>query len=117
MFAVEGRVGQRKLWGIVNLADRYPRMLVNSACTRALADGIYSYRHVKAATEKLAAEALAAIDHVDALPTQGELALTQEHPLIRGGGDYADLFARGAAQAIPQASTKTNHTTNTESKA
>jgi transposase len=98
LFAIEGRVGQRKLWGIVSLAERYPRRLVNSACTRALADGIYSYRHVKASTEKLVAEALAAIDHADAAPAQGELALTQEHALIRGGDDYADLFARGAAQ-------------------
>lgn len=44
------------------------------------------------------AEALAAIDHADAAPSQGELALTQEHPLIRSGDDYAELFARGAAQ-------------------
>lgn len=98
LFAIEGRVGQRKLWGIVSLAERYPRRLVNSACTRALADGICSYRHVKAATEKLVAEALAAIDHADAVPAQGELALTQEHPLIRSGDVYAELFARGAAQ-------------------
>jgi transposase len=98
LFAIEGRVGQRKLWGIVSLAERYPRRLVNSACTRALADGVYSYRHVKAATEKLVAEALAAIDQADAVPAQGELALTQEHALIRGGDDYAELFARVAAQ-------------------
>jgi transposase len=107
LFAVEGRVGQRKLWGIVSLGQRYPRRLVNSACARALADGIHSYRHVKEATEKLVAQALEAIDKVDqadkadATPVQGELALTQEHRLIRSGEDYAELFARGAAQ--PQA--------------
>lgn len=56
LFAIEGRVGQRKLWGIASLAERYPRRLVNSACAHALADGIYSYRHVKAATEKLVAK-------------------------------------------------------------
>jgi transposase len=108
LFAIEGRVGQRKLWGIVSLAERYPRRLVNSACARALADGIYSYRHVKAATEKLVADALAAIEHADATPVQGELALTQEDPLIRSADDYADLFARGAAQptAIPSHSTE-----------
>lgn len=118
LFAIEGRVGQRKLWGIVGLAERYPRRLVNSACARALADGIHSYRHVKAATEKLVAEALAAIDHADATPVQGELALTQEHPLIRSGDDYADLFARGAAN--PGAHTAPNHATHAttmESKA
>lgn len=110
LFAIEGRVGQRKLWGIVSLAERYPRKLVNSACARALADGIYSYRHVKAATEKLVAEALAAIDRADATPVQGELALTQEHPLIRSADDYAELFARGAAQP----NTNTPNTTITE---
>jgi transposase len=98
LFAIEGRVGQRKLWGIVSLADKYPRKFVNSACERALADGIHSYRHVKTATEKLVADALAAIDHADTQPAQGELALTQEHPLIRSTADYADLFALGATQ-------------------
>jgi transposase len=101
LFAIEGRVGQRKLWGIVGLADRYPRRLVNSACARAIADGIHSYRHVKAITEKLVADALAAIDQADAEPVQTELALTQEHPLIRSTDDYADLFALGATQPTP----------------
>lgn len=118
LFAIEGRVGQRKLWGIVSLAERYPRKLVNSACACALADGIYSYRHVKAATEKLVAQALAAIDNADATPVQGELALTQEHPLIRSGDDYADLFARGAAQPGAHATPNhANHATTAEFKA
>ena len=111
LFAVEGRVGQRKLWGIVSLAQRYPRKLVNSACARALADGIHSYRHVKAATEKLVTEALAAIDRADAPARQGELALTQDHPLIRSTDDYAELFARGAAR--PSTCTPTPPTTTT----
>ena len=110
LFAIEGRVGQRKLWGIVSLAQRYPRRLVNSACGRALADGIYSYRHVKVATERLVTEALAAIDRADAAPVPGELALTQDHPLIRSVDDYAELFARGAAQP----DTGTPNTTITE---
>lgn len=118
LFTIEGRVGQRKLWGIVSLAERYPRRLVNSACARALADGIHSYRHVKAATEKLVAQALAAIDNADATPVQGELALTQEHPLIRSGRDYADLFARGAAQPTAHTTpTHATHATTTEFKA
>jgi hypothetical protein len=114
LFAIEGRVGQRKLWGIVNMAERYPRRLVNSACARALADGIYSYRHVKAATEALVTQALAAIDHADATPVQGELVLTQEHALIRSADDYAELFARGAAQADTSTGTSTVNTTTTE---
>ena len=94
LFAIEGRVGQRKLWGIVGLAERYPRRLIDAACANAITDGLHSYRHVKALTEKLVADALATID---AAP-QTELALTQEHPLIRTPDVYADLFARGAAQ-------------------
>ena len=76
-----------------------------------MADGAYRYRHVKAATEKLVAEALATIDHADAAPSQSELALTQEHALIRGGDDYAELFARGAAQNDAIASTNVNTAT------
>jgi len=37
---------------------------------------------------------------------QGELALTQDHPLIRSADDYAEVFARGAAQ--PDISTTTD---------
>lgn len=51
-----------------------------------------------------------AIDLADAEPVQGELALTQDHPLIRSTDDYAELFARGAAQA----DTGTPNTTITE---
>jgi hypothetical protein len=96
LFAVEGRVGQRKLWGIVSLAERYPRRLVDRACDQAMVDGIHSYGHVKKLVEKFVADALAAIDRADE-PRQGELALTQEHPLIRPADIYAELFARCAA--------------------
>lgn len=96
LFAIEGRVGQRKLWGIVSLAERYPRRLVDRACAQAMDDGIYSYSHVKRLTEKFVADALAAIDRADE-PRQGELPLTQEHPLIRPADVYAELFARCAA--------------------
>ncbi|EQD75944.1 integrase core domain protein, partial [mine drainage metagenome] len=75
LFGIEGRVGQRKLWGIVSLGGRYPRRLVDAACARAIADGVHSYRHVKALTEKLVADALATLD---ATPPQGDLALIQE---------------------------------------
>jgi hypothetical protein len=99
LFAIEGRVGQRKLWGIVSLAQRYPRRLVDRACAQAITDGIHSYQHVKKLTEKFVADALAAIDRADEHP-QRELALTQEHPLIRPADIYAELFARCAA-ALP----------------
>jgi hypothetical protein len=105
LFAIEGRVGQRKLWGIVGLAERYPRRLVDAACAQAVADGVHSYRHVKALTEKLVAEALAAIDSAaSASPANGPQsaapALTQEHPLIRPADEYGDLFSRCAQQQL-----------------
>ncbi len=39
---------------------------------------------------------------------QGELALTQDHPLIRSTEDYAELFARGAAQPVTGTGTEIN---------
>nr|WP_217283950.1 IS21 family transposase [Aquabacterium terrae] len=107
LFAVEGRVGQRKLWGIVRLADRYPRRLVDRACAQAIAAGIHSYGYVKKLTEKLVAEALAAIDRADE-SGQLELGLTQEHPLIRPADIYAELFTRCAA-AQPSTPGGTSH--------
>lgn len=95
LFRQEGRVGQRKLWGIVGLARNQPRRFIEQACEMALRDGIHSYKIIKALVERLTAEALALLD----TPVQNELTLTQEHPLIRNGDDYADLFTLGAQQS------------------
>ena len=95
LFGREGRVGQRKLWGIVGLVRHYPRRIVDLACQMALRDGIHGYGTIKALAERLTDEAL---EHLDA-PVQNELALTQNHPLIRDGADYADLFTLGAQQS------------------
>ena len=111
LFEREGRVGQRQLWGIVGLERRYPRRLIESACERAMQEGVYSYGHVKTLTEQLMEDALALLDAPNA---QANLPLTQSHALIRAGGDYADLFALGAqqnataawAEAVIQTTTK-----------
>lgn len=95
LFDKDGRVGQRRLWGIVGLAKRYPRRLIDRACAMAMHEGISSYQQIKALTERLLNDALADID----TPVQGELALTQDDPLIRSGEDYADLFTLGAQQS------------------
>ena len=91
-FERDGRVGQRKLWGIVGLAKRYPRRLIDQACAQALRENVGSYKAIQQLTERLLSAALADID----APIQGELDLTQQHPLIRDGDDYADLFTLGA---------------------
>lgn len=94
LFAIEGRVGQRKLWGIVHLAKRYPRHLVNSACAQAMDQGVHSYCHVKALTERLVADALTALDCTSAPATTH--TLTQQHALIRSVHEYGELFAHAA---------------------
>jgi hypothetical protein len=42
------------------------------------------------------------------------VALTQEHALIRGGDDYAELFARGAARNDASTVSRTNVNTPTQ---
>ena len=110
LFEREGRVGQRKMWGIVGLVRRYPRRLINSACVQAMSEGVYSYGHVKTLTERLMEEALTLLD----APAPSEGALTQSHPLIRAGDDYADLFTLGAQQSATLAPTQTQSQTQVE---
>mgnify|MGYP002779509224 CR=1 FL=1 len=114
LFAIEGRVGQRKLWGIVALVRRYPAHCVNAACAQALEQGIYSYKRVLALSEGLFAQALAAIEaHASgdngAVLTTPEL--TQQHGLIRDVDEYGDLFAHAAATATATVSSTTAATT------
>lgn len=101
LFAIEGRVGQRKLWGIVHLADRHPRQMVNAACAQALDDGLYSYRHVKAITEQRVAQALSRLERAPAAPEPS--GPTQAHDLIRSPQEYGELFAMAAAGATTAA--------------
>ena len=98
LFAIEGRVGQRKLWGIVGLMRRYPAHCINAACAQALEQGVYSYKRVLALTEALFAQAMAAIEAASCeAPSAAARTLTQQHDLIRDADEYADLFARAAA--------------------
>jgi len=106
LFAAEGRVGQRKLWGIVGLADRYPRRLIDAACAQALQEGLYSYRHVRVLTEHLVEQALA---QIDAQPAATSTALVQDHPLIRPAQDYADLFTAAAQAQLPSTPDMEDH--------
>ncbi len=114
LFAIEGRVGQRKLWGIVGLVRRYPAHCVNTACAQALEQGIYSYKRVQALTESLFADALQSIEvHAGGDPVAPTTAdLTQQHGLIRDADEYGDLFAHAAATATATA-TATAMTTAT----
>lgn len=103
LFAIEGRVGQRKLWGIVGLARRYPAHCVNAACAQALEQGIYSYKRVLALTEGLFVQALQTIQTQGAAASEQVSetdALTQQHTLIRDASEYGDLFAHAAGAVL-----------------
>ncbi len=111
LFAIEGRVGQRKLWGIVGLVRRYPAHCVDTACAQALEQGIYSYKRVQALSESLFADALEAIEaHAggDPVGAPTPAVLTQQHGLIRDAHEYGDLFAHAAASAMTTATTPTS---------
>jgi len=112
LFEREGRVGQRKLWGIVGLVRRYPRRLIESACERAMQEGVYSYGHVKTLTQRLMEEALTLLDP----PTSSEGSRTQSHALIRAGDDYADLFTLGAQQSATLTLTESVIQTKTQNQ-
>ena len=111
MFTAEGRVGQRKLWGIVHLADRHPRQFVNAACAQALDDGLYSYRHVKAITEQRVAQALQRLEEAAPAAQACEQPPTQNHDLIRSPEEYGELFAKAATAAatVIAAATSATH--------
>jgi hypothetical protein len=113
LFAVEGRVGQRKLWGIVHLAERHPRQMVNAACAQALDDGVYSYRHVKAITEQRVAQALERLSGTASADSASDPASpTQAHDLIRNPQEYGELFAMAAACIATASSSPTSSTTD-----
>ena len=88
-FAREGRVGQRRMWGLVGLARRHPPALVEKACMQAAVEARVTLKAITRFVVKLAEAAGA--------PEQRELELTQRDDLIRDAADYADFFAAAAA--------------------
>jgi transposase len=113
LFTREGRVGQRKLWGIVGLAKRYPRRLINTACQQALDEGVLSYKQIQVLTKQLMEEAVQVMNAPTPLMSplasmsvesaqlnlglDAQSPFIQDHALIRVGGDYGDLFALASA--------------------
>jgi len=83
-FDEEGRSGQRRMYGLVNLVRHYPAEYVEKAAGLGLANGLKSSKAMRRIVESMAAEA----DISD---------LTQDHPLIRSGEDYALFWEAHAA--------------------
>jgi transposase len=88
-FNEEGRSGQRRMYGLINLVRHYPARYVEKAAELAKANGLRSSKALRRMVESMAAEA----DERKAEPSE----LTQDHPLIRSGQDYAAFWQQHAA--------------------
>lgn len=95
-FNEEGRSGQRRMYGLVNLVRHYPACYVEKAAELAKDNGLRSSKALRRMVESMAAEA----EERRAKPSE---ELTQDHPLIRSGEDYAAFWDQHAAQASPPA--------------
>ena len=92
LFDTQGRVGQRSMWGVLALADKYPASILEQACAAALAGNTRSSKQLRVIANRLLEQALARLEH----SPQGELPLTQEHALIRPACDYSEFFNHSA---------------------
>jgi transposase/5S rRNA maturation endonuclease (ribonuclease M5) len=107
-FNEEGRSGQRRMYGLINLVRHYSARHVEKAAELARANGLKSSRALRRMVEGMAAEA-----EERRVETSG---LTQEHPLIRSGEDYAAFWQQHAAGGSPPAGAVPENTIYSESK-
>jgi transposase/5S rRNA maturation endonuclease (ribonuclease M5) len=100
-FNEEGRSGQRRMYGLINLVRHYRGCYVEKAAELALINDLKSSKALRRMVESIAAEA-----EEKSVEASGEL--TQEHPLIRSGQDYATFWNQHAVEAspVPKPSTK-----------
>jgi transposase/5S rRNA maturation endonuclease (ribonuclease M5) len=94
-FNEEGRSGQRRMYGLINLVRHYPARYVEKAAELAKRNSIKSSRALRRIVESMAAEA--------GERRAEESGLTQEHPLIRPGEDYGAFWDQHASQGLSQA--------------
>jgi transposase len=92
LFDSQGRVGQRSMWGILALADKYPVRILEQACSVALAANVRSSKQLRLIANRLLEQALARLEQVP----QAQLPLTQEHALIRPACEYNEFFTHSA---------------------
>jgi transposase/5S rRNA maturation endonuclease (ribonuclease M5) len=94
-FAEEGRSGQRRMYGLINLVRHYPARHVEKAAELAKRNSLRSSKAIRRMVESMAAEA----DESKAK----ESGLTQKHPLIRSGEDYGAFWDQHAAEGTQPA--------------
>ena len=88
MFEEQGRPGQRRIQGIVNLVRKYETACIESAAETAIRNGLRSYKSFCRLVEAKST-------------TDAEVKdpISQDHHLIRPPSDYADFFNKFAARA------------------
>ena len=92
LFDSQGRVGQRSMWGILALAQKYPARILEQACAQALAGNVRSSKQVRLIADRVFEQALARLEQAP----QAQLPLTQEHALIRPASEYSAFFTQSA---------------------
>jgi transposase/5S rRNA maturation endonuclease (ribonuclease M5) len=92
-FNEEGRSGQRRMYGLVNLVRHYPARCVEKAAEVALNNDLKGSKALRRMVESFAAES-------EAKKSKDTELITQDHPLIRSGEDYAAFWDQHAACAV-----------------
>lgn len=89
VFEEQGRPGQRRMQGIVNLARKHEAANIESAAKEAVERGLRSYKSFcrLVETQKSSADA------------KTKNPISQQHKLIRPSNDYGEFFNKFAAQA------------------
>lgn len=96
LFEQHGRVGQKSMWGIVGLTNRYPARIVESACRLALDRNVRSSKQVRLIADSVFEEALAKLEQASVSAPAPETRLTQNDPLIRDVVEYDEFFNQSA---------------------
>ncbi len=91
LFAEQGRPGQRRMQGIVNLARRYQARHIEQACRMAVKVDLRNCGSVRKLVQHKAEKANDGKE-----PESG--SITQDHPLIRPACDYGSFWNQNACQ-------------------
>lgn len=91
-FDEQGRSGQRRMYGLVNLVRHYPARHVEKAAELALRNNLRGSKALRRMVESFAAED-------EAKKNEEPETITQNHPLIRSGEDYGDFWNQHAARS------------------
>jgi len=87
LFAEEGRPGQRKMQGIVNLARRYEARHIEQACRKAVEMNLRSCKAIRNIVQH----------KTEQIKIEKE-SITQNHRLIRSASDYGNFWKEHASQ-------------------